>query len=144
MRETLMGWAASGYAALLPLAQVGLALFFVVLLPMAAIRRTRGLAGRMIYLLSWPIGICTWLLGAVTCLSSFGWIGLIVGLLLMGLGVVPVGIVGALFSLEQGGELAATLFVMSLITYALRLLGLYLEARPQGAAVGDAGDDRPA
>ena len=54
--------------------------------------------------------------------GSFGWIGLIIGLFIFGMGVVPLGIIGVLFTLSVS-ELAVTLCVMLVITLATRFAG---------------------
>ena len=79
----------------------------LVLLPLLAVcgglvlfHKTRAYGGGALWLFSWLVGLSTWLLGAAFTFGSFGsfgWIGLIVGLLLFGIGVVPLGAFGAVW-----------------------------------------------
>jgi hypothetical protein len=125
MRVTIIEFAIRGYTAMLPIAWITLAVIVCVLIPMAFIRRFRGPASKGMLLMSFIIGITTWLLGAVATFASFGWIGLIIGLVLLGVGVVPLGIVGALFSLNEW-TLAISLCAMTAITLLIRALGFYI------------------
>lgn len=82
------------------------------------------MAGLIFVLLSVLVGAATWLFGAFATFDSFGWLGLIIGLLILGIGVVPLGIIG----LFVGGELTGSLFLIAMIfvTYILRIAGGWL------------------
>ena len=108
-------------ASILVLAVAGL-----VSLPLLAVcgglvifHKTRAYGGVILWLFSWLVGLSTWLLGAAFTFGSFGWIGLIVGLLLFGIGVVPLGVFGAV----RQGELsfAGGLLAMAVGTYVIRI-----------------------
>ena len=110
------------YALLRPFASLAFAIAIVVLGPLAAFRKTRGAAGVGLFIVSYIIGATTWFLGAAVTFGSFGWAGLIIGILFLGLGVVPLGIIGAFFSLGIS-ELGVILCVMIVITMAARFAG---------------------
>ena len=113
------------YATLLPFAQLALLVSVVFLLPLALFRRTRVFSGTLLFALSYLFGATIWLLGAGITVASFGWLGLIVGLLVFGIGVVPLGIIGAYFKLNML-EISVSLIVMSIITYGARAIGITL------------------
>jgi hypothetical protein len=121
MREWIAGTTLNLYSFLLPWSQWAFLIGVVLLLPLALFKRTRGFAGTILFALSYLFGITTWLLGAGISFVSYGWLGLIIGLVVLGVGVVPVGIVGAFFKLDQT-EIALTLVVMTVITYGTRIL----------------------
>ena len=121
MREWIAVTTLNLYSLLLPWSQWALLIAVVLLLPLAIFKRTRGFAGTALFALSYLFGITTWLLGAGISFISYGWLGLIIGLVVLGVGVVPVGIVGAYFKLGQT-EIALTLVAMTIITYGARLL----------------------
>lgn len=125
MRETITDFAVAAYTVLLPLAWIALAIAVLVLLPMAAFPRTRAAAGNGLALMSLVFGATTWLLGAAVTFASFGWIGLIVGLVIFGIGVVPLAILAAFFKLKLT-SLGISLIIMSVITFAARAGGIYL------------------
>jgi hypothetical protein len=122
MREWIVETAINIYAFLLPFSSIAFAIALVVLLPLAAWSKTRGAAGSGLLIVSYIVGATTWFLGAAVTFGSFGWIGLIIGLFIFGMGVVPLGIIGAFFTLGFS-ELAVTLCVMLVITLATRFAG---------------------
>ena len=122
MREWIVETAINIYTFLLPFSSIAFAIALVVLLPLAAWSKTRGAAGSGLLIVSYIVGATTWFLGAAVTFGSFGWIGLIIGLFIFGMGVVPLGIIGAFFTLGVS-ELAVTLCVMLVITLATRFAG---------------------
>jgi hypothetical protein len=133
MREWVIEGTIKIYAFLLPIGWTALALSVFVLLPLAVPRKTRGFAGVGLFVSSYVFGATTWFLGAAVTFSSFGWIGLIIGLLIFGVGVVPLGIVGAFFKLGIN-ELAVSLCVMLALTFVARLAGAALCAADQNTS----------
>ena len=130
MREWVMEIAVKAYTFTLPFYEFALAVAIFVLLPLAFWRKTRGAAGIGLLVTSYVFGLTTWLLGAAVTFGSFGWFGLIVGLLVLGVGVVPLGIIGAIFKLDNGG-LAMVLFVMVIVTLGARFGGAYAASKTE-------------
>ena len=124
MREWIIETTLHLYSLLLPFAEWAFLLAVVVILPMAIFKSTRAFAGASLFAASYLIGLTAWFLGAGISFASYGWWGLIIGLIILGFGVVPVGIVGAYFELGQT-EIAVSLIVMTAITYGARLLAAY-------------------
>ena len=91
MREWIVEKAIAVYAFLLPFSWIALAIAVLILLPLAIWRKTRPAAGVGLVIVSYVFGATTWFLGAAITFGSFGWFGLILGLFLLGLGVVPLG-----------------------------------------------------
>ncbi len=123
MREWIVEGTIRIYAFLLPIAGIALVISLLVLLPMTAWRKTRVIAGFGLLISSYVLGVTTWFLGAAVTFGSFGWLGLIIGLLFLGLGVVPLGIIGAFFKLNTIG-LSLTLCVLLAITLVARFAGM--------------------
>jgi hypothetical protein len=130
VRDWVVQTSVSIYTVLLPIAWIVLAIAVLVLIPLAVWPRTRAAAAVGLFISSYVFGATTWFLGAAITFGSFGWFGLIVGLFFLGLGVVPLGIIGAYFKLDLGG-LAVSLFVMLFITFAARFGGTLLATRAQ-------------
>lgn len=122
MHDWIIETAISIYTFLLPFAWVALAVTVLVLLPMTAWHKTRAAAGVGLFVVSYIFGATTWFLGAAVTFGSFGWIGLIIGLFIFGIGVVPLGILGAFFKLGIN-DLGVSLCVMLVITLAARFAG---------------------
>ncbi len=122
MRENIINLALEGYRLLLPISWIVLAVIVIVLLPMCLFKRSRPFAGFGFIAASYLFGITTWLLGAVITFGSFGWIGLIIGLLLFGIGVVPLALIAAIFVLKSW-TVAAWIVVMAAVTWGTRIGG---------------------
>lgn len=133
MRESVMEMAVKAYTLTLPYYEVVLAVTVLVFLPLAIWHKTRDAAGVGMLVTSYIFGLATWLLGIAVTFGSFGWIGLIIGLLGFGVGVVPIAIIGAIFKLDNTG-LALGLFAMVVVTFAVRFSGAY--AREKAMSLG--------
>lgn len=125
MSEGLAGFAVKVYSVMLPISWLGLLFVVLVLLPMALFKSTRGKAGVGLFTASWLFGITTWMLGAAVTFATYGIGGFILGLLLFGVGVVPIAIFAAFFKLHATG-LGVSLIVMSIIVYVCRAGGTAL------------------
>ena len=130
MREWVMELAVKAYTFTLPFYELALAIAIFVLLPLTIWRKTRGAAGAGLLITSYIFGLTTWLLSAAVTFGSFGWFGLIIGLLFLGVGVVPLAIIGAIFKLDNGG-LALVLFVMVVVTFGARFGGAYAASKAE-------------
>jgi hypothetical protein len=127
------------YTWVLPLAQLTFAGALLILVPLALIPATRGQAGKNFIIASYLFGFTTWMLGATITFSTYGWVGLLIGLFFFGVGVVPVAVVAAFFSLSAPG-LGFSLIMMAVLTYGARMGGAALmeaaarrEAEREGA-----------
>jgi len=67
----------------------------------------------------------TWFLGATVTFVTWGWVGVIIGLIIAGVGVVPIGILAAFISLKEPA-LGFSLIVMVVIVFATRIGGASL------------------
>ena len=93
MREEVAAWLLSASQTLVDVAGV-VSLVFLVGFGLSIFRRTRPWTGAILYWFSFLAGAATWFYGAGITFASFGWVGLFVGLVLLGVGVVPMGVIG--------------------------------------------------
>ena len=123
MRKAFAEWAldASGFMMSLSVWLFPLALVTTAVL--VIFRRTRSWGGLILHYFSLVVGAATWFFGAAVTFSSFGWFGLIIGLLLLGLGVVPLGIIGGFIYFDG---VAPTIIILLVATFALRGAGWWL------------------
>lgn len=98
-------------------------IFFLVLIPMGFTRRTRVMAGNGTVLFSYIAGFTLWFYSAVITYYLWGMFAIIVGLMLFGIGVLPIAVLAALFEGEWG--LFGSLVYMIVLTYGSRMLGIY-------------------
>ena len=107
-------------------AVIGVIVCVVVLLPLSIFRVTRFIAVWGFFIASYIFGVDTWMFGFLVTLYLWGAGGIIAGLLLGIIGVVPLGMIASAFNglWYTVAELAFSL----LITYGARMFALYLAA----------------
>src|SRR5208337_1828931 len=106
------------------LAAIAFAISVLVLLPLAAFRRTRNLSGNGLILCSYAFGISLWVWGFLVTYSLWGGFGLLIGLLLGGIGVVPLAM---LATLSKGmWSILGQLVLLTAVTFGTRFLGYFL------------------
>ncbi len=105
-------------------------LLCITLFPILAIfKKTREVAAIGYVTSSYLFGLSTWILGFLLTLSIWGWLGVITGLFIMGVGVVPFGIVA---SIIHGQWSYVINLVLSLIlTFGVRFLGFWLAEKTE-------------
>jgi len=125
MNETIASFSMKAYTNLLPISWIGVAIVVLVLLPMALFKATRSAAGTGLFYSSYLFGLTTWFLGATITFVTWGWAGLITGLFLGGIGVVPIAILASFISL-QAPVIGFSLIVMIAIVFGTRMGGIAL------------------
>lgn len=126
MNEAIVAFCVKAYIFLIPLSWIWVAIVVFVLLPMALFKAKRQAAGTYMHFASYVFGLTTWFLGATVTFVTWGWVGLIIGLIIAGVGVVPIGILAAFISLKEP-TLGFTLIVMTVIVFATRIGGIALK-----------------
>tara|TARA_Y100000996_G_C22387495_1_gene587741 strand:- start:108 stop:515 length:408 start_codon:yes stop_codon:yes gene_type:complete len=106
------------------ISQIAFAFLTFIFLPLAIFKKTRGISGIVFVYYSYLYGAIVWLLGLALTLIHWGGWGFIIGLFLLGVGVVPLGIIGEfLYSSSSQGFIM--LFVLFLV-FVFRSIGLAL------------------
>jgi hypothetical protein len=103
---------------------ITLMLNLLILGPLALISPARSWSGFGFVISSYIFGITGWFMGLLLTWILWGGIAVLIGLFIMGIGVVPIGILAALFNgmwLELGFLVLAVI-----LTFGLRILGLTL------------------
>lgn len=70
----------------------------IILLFFAIIPRARGVIGNIIIFSSLIYGLSAWIYGLAVTLAIWGWLGVIIGVFLGGIGVVPIGMLASVLS----------------------------------------------
>jgi hypothetical protein len=106
-----------------------LLLCFLVLIPLAMFRSTRVLAANGMIAASIVFGLVLWMLSCVLVYDTFGIFGLVVGLVFMGIGVVPI----AIFSTIVHGMWAplVAIVIMIVATWGFRFLAVYVLSKAE-------------
>ena len=77
---------------------IALLVSLVVLLPLSAFRKTRLMASYGLYFGSYIFGTMAWVWGFLLALMLWGWMAVIIGIILGGIGVVPIALLACLFN----------------------------------------------
>jgi hypothetical protein len=93
----------------------------IVLLLFAIIPKARGVVGLVIYISSYVYGLSAWIYGLAVTLALWGWLAVILGLFIGGVGVVPIGMLAAIFNGHW--DIFGTLLFTVILTYGTRVLG---------------------
>jgi len=101
---------------------IAVAIVILVLLPLSLFRRLRGFTGTAIFLSSYLFGLICWLTGFVVTYSLWGAWAVVLGILLLGGGVVPIGMVASLFKGEW--QMLVLLFILVVLTFGTRIGGM--------------------
>lgn len=115
--EKIMPW-------LMILTILTLGINIILLLPLALIPLTRPWAGAGFFVSSYVLGLTAWFMGLLLTWYLWGGFAVFIGLFMMGIGVVPIGMLATLFN-GMWAELGL-LFLAVVLTFGLRLLGIRL------------------
>jgi len=96
--------------------------FNIILLPLVFIPMTRPWAGLGFFISSYLFGLTGWFMGLLLTWTLWGGLAVFIGLFIMGIGVIPIGMLATLFNgmwLELG-----ILTLAVILTFGLRILGI--------------------
>lgn len=99
-------------------------ILFLVLLPLSIVRKLRPFTSAAILLISFVFGITLWMEGLLVTLSTWGTFAVIVGILMGGIGVVPIGMLAALF--HGLWETLLELLILTVLTFGSRIFSQWL------------------
>jgi hypothetical protein len=110
------------YPWLVILTTIALFIVILVLLLLAIFRGTRTFAGGGIYLASFVFGLTLWVWSLLISYTIWGLTGIEIGLLLGGIGVVPIAILATSF--HGMWSMVGQLLLVTAITFGTRFLGI--------------------
>lgn len=109
---------------LAPIMWFVLLLDVIIALPLAIPKKTRGYAGLALYISSYVFGLTLWFFGLLVTYFMWGFLAVFIGLVIAGVGVVPIAMLATLISGEWG--LLGLLIFFTVITFGVRMLGLFM------------------
>jgi len=118
---------------LFTIAWIVLAINILILLPLGLFRKTGAIGGIGMYVSSYAFGLTLWFLGLLLTYFVWGFLGVFIGLALLGIGVVPVAMLAMLLNGEWGTLLV--LIILTVLTFGSRMLGMYFAERAEANAV---------
>jgi hypothetical protein len=112
---------------------VALVICNLVLFPLSAFKRTRPWAGLGYYYSSYVFGTLLFAYSCIVAYGYWGFFGLFVGLIIAGIGVVPVAYVATI--LHRDWPILGNLLVGTAATFGLRAFGIYLVSEKESQHV---------
>jgi hypothetical protein len=112
------------YPWLIAINAIAFVIILFVLLPLSIFRRTRAFGGGGIYISSFIFGLTLWVWCLLISYTLWGVGGVVAGILLGGIGVVPIAFLASLF--HGLWSIAGQILLVTLITFGSRFLGIYL------------------
>ena len=115
---------------------LALGFLLLVLLPLAAFRRSRAFASIAMLVVSYVFGATVWMEGLLLTMALWGTFAVIIGLFFMGVGVVPIAMLATLF--KGMWARLAELVVLTVLTFGTRFLAVWVgeKAGPSPGAEG--------
>jgi hypothetical protein len=105
--------------------RITLAVCLLLFLPLAVAKRTRFAAGVGFRISSYVFGLSLWIYSVTVAFRIWGWWGLIVGLILLGVGVVPIAYLATV--LNGYWPIVGDLVLATVLTFGSRFLGRLCE-----------------
>ncbi|OGM94851.1 hypothetical protein A2524_00130 [Candidatus Wolfebacteria bacterium RIFOXYD12_FULL_48_21] len=99
-------------------------LICILSLPLAFFKKTRIITATTLFISSYVFGLTVWMVGFLVTYSLWGGFGVFIGLMMGGVGVVPLGIIAAVFN--GAWAMAGNLLYGIAITFGARIFGMYL------------------
>ncbi len=103
---------------------IALGICIVILGPLALLRFTRPWAGIGYFIASYVFGLTGWFMGLLLTWMLWGGFAVIIGLVFLGVGVIPIAMLATLFK-GMWAELGLLILAV-VLTYGLRVLGMHL------------------
>ncbi len=116
------------YSFLVPISYIFLALCILVGLPLFFVQKTRIISNKLFFIASIVWSLTVWFMGLGITMDSWGMIGFIIGVLIAGIGVIPLGIVGAFVKLGQP-HAATIMIIFCAFIIGARILAFYERKR---------------
>jgi hypothetical protein len=111
---------------------LALGLLVLVLLPLAAFRRSRMSAAIAMMYVSYVFGATVWMEGLLLTMGLWGAFAVVIGLFFMGVGVVPIAMLATL--LKGMWSPLAELVVLTVLTFGTRFLAAWVAAKSEPAS----------
>lgn len=121
-----LGEKAYPYIIWLVFGTAGICLF--IFAPLSLLRSTRGASGTGFYVASFVFGFSLWVWSLLLVANIWGTYGVVIGLMLAGLGIVPLAFIAVLF--HGLWSVLGQLTLVLAFTIGVRVFGLWLARKP--------------
>ncbi len=105
------------------------AVSLLILLPLGIFKKTRPASGIGLLIASYIFGATVWIWSFLLAYVLWGFLGLLIGLFIGGVGVVPIAMLATLFSGEWSAFIE--LIVLVIVTFGTRFLAIYIAEKAE-------------
>ncbi len=106
---------------------LALAFELVIVLPLSIFRPCRGFSCLASMIVSYVFGVTLWLWALLLTIALWGWVAVIVGLLLFGVGIVPIAFFAALFN--GMWSVVLQIVVLFVLTMGTRMFAFWIAGK---------------
>jgi len=117
------------YPWLVSISGITFAISLFILLPLAIFKKTRSASAIGLLIASYIFGATAWVWSFLLAYVFWGFLGLFIGLFIVGVGVVPIAMLASLFKGEWG--IFGQLVLIVIITFGVRFLALYIAEKAE-------------
>lgn len=122
LSKTLYPW-------LVLISEITLIISLLILLPLGIFKKTRDLSASGLLIASYVFGATTWVWSFLLAYVLWGFAGLLIGLFIGGIGVVPVAALACIFHEEW--TVLGKLILLLIVTFGFRFLSLYVATKAE-------------
>ena len=112
------------YPWLVLISEITFLISLVILLPLGIFKRTRDVSATGLLIASFIFGVTVWVWSFLLAYALWGFAGLMTGLFIGGVGVVPVAILAVIFHGEW--ILLGELLILLVVTFGFRTISFYI------------------
>ncbi len=112
---------------LLSAAAILVVVCLMILLPLSLFRRTRMIPAYGFFVISFVMGLFTWMYGFLATYDFWGGTGIAIGILLGGVGVVPLGMIAS--ALHSGWLAVVEMIAGLVLTFGAHFFSLFLVSK---------------
>jgi len=95
-----------------------------IFLPLSVFKKLRAFCGLYIFRSSYVVGVALWAWCLLLTYFIWGWIAVVIGLLLVGIGIFPMALLATGFTGEWG--IFWQIVIFAAVVYGMRFLGAFI------------------
>ncbi len=101
----------------------------LILLPLGIFKKTKDLSATGLLISSYIIGATTWVWSFLIAYILWGFVGLLTGLFIGGIGVIPIAVIASIFHGEW--SVVGKLILLLIVTFGFRSLSFYIATKSE-------------
>lgn len=117
------------YPWLVLISEITFLISILILLPLGIFKKTRRVSAIGLLITSYILGATTWVWSFILSYVFWGFMGLFIGLFIVGVGIVPIAMLASIFNGEWA--IFGQLVLLVVVTFGVRFLSLYIAEKAE-------------